>query len=157
MLLKVELTPSRLLQAVVVISHLLALVSLLFTEMSVLLSFGLAAGLVWHFLLARRWYLQPSAILFSDDLIRLYFPDREINVVLERECYCTPWLQMLYFRECVQNAVSIGSAISPIPACRRHGARHCVILLADSCHVTARRRLAVLLRWHRFGLDSHPA
>ena len=156
MLLKVELAPSRLLHAGIAILHLLALVSLLFTEIPLLLRLSLAIGLICHFLLGRPC-LQPSGILFSDDLIRLYFPDRDITVVLESQCYCTPWVQMLYFHECLQNTVMMRCPNSSTFTRRRHAARYCVILLPDSCHATIRRRLAVLLRWQRFAPESNAA
>lgn len=164
MLLRVELAPSRLLLAGVAISYMLALASLMFVDIPPQFSCALALGISASVLLAQFWRKRPVALLISDDIIRLYFPDHQINVVLETECHCTPWMQILHFRECWQEPdltnFTLGSPAFTEPDSllismpRLGTARFSVILLPDSCSKSMRRRLAVLLRWRRFARTS---
>lgn len=164
MLLRVELAPSRFLFAGVAISYLLALASLKFSDIPAWASCALAIGIFSSAQLGQAWRKPPVALLISDEIIRLYFSDHQINVLLETECHCTPWVQVLHFRECLQDpGLKSSNLTSPAltepdsqPALRPRcgAARFSVILLPDSCSKNMRRRLAVLLRWHRFARES---
>ncbi len=160
MLLRVELAPSRLLVAGLVMSYLLALASLIFADIPSWLLCLLASGIFTNVLFSQFSHKQPLALLISDELVRLYFQDHQINVVLEAECHCTPWVQILHFREYLREpALTRTSAANssltdpgylPISIQRLRSRRYSVILLPDSCPSHVRRKLAVLLRWHRF-------
>ncbi|MDO9317627.1 MAG: hypothetical protein Q7V56_05460 [Gammaproteobacteria bacterium] len=160
MLLRVELAPSRLLFAGIAISYLLALASLVFADIPPWASCVLALGISFSVLSSQFRRTQPVALLISEDMIRLYFPDRQISVLLETECHCTPWVQILHFRECLQeraltNPTFTNSTLTepdslPVSMPRLGTTRYRVILLPDSCRKSMRRKLAVLLRWHRF-------
>jgi len=160
MLLRVELAPSRLVFAGITLSYLLALASLVIADIPPWVSCVLALGISFNVLSSQLRRTQPVALLISEDMIRLYFPDRQISVLLEAECHCTPWVQILYFRECLQERALINPAITspaltapdslPVSMPRLGTARYNVILLPDSCRKSMRRKLAVLLRWHRF-------
>lgn len=159
MLFRVELAPSRLLFAGIVLSHLLALASLMFADIPTWLFWVLASGIFINALFSRFSDNQPVALLISDELVRLYFQDYQVNVLLESECYCTSWVQILHFRECLRQPALTSTSSNPsltdsvsLPiSIPRLGTKHYrVIILPDSCPGHARRRLAVLLRWHRF-------
>lgn len=160
MLLRVELAPSRFLFAGLVTSYLLALVSLMFAEIPSWLLCLLASGIFANALLSQFVHKQPVALLISEELVRLYYRDQQINVVLESECHCTPWVQILHFRECLREPALTSTSVAnasltdpgfPPVSIPRPGSRHySVILLPDSCPGHVRRKLAVLLRWYRF-------
>lgn len=160
MLLRVELAPSRLLFAGVAMSYLLALASLIFSEIPGWACCCLGAGILISAVLAKSTRETPVALLIADETIRLYFPGHQVNVVLEGECHCTPWVQILHFRECYnQSTLTTSSTASPslsesgslsVSTPRLGSVRYSVILLPDSCSSNLRRRLAVILRWHRF-------
>lgn len=166
MLLRVELARSRLLDAGVAISYVLALASLLYAELPPWSSCAIAFGVFTSALLRERSSERPVALLISDEIIRLYFPGHQINVVLETECYCTPWLQILHFREFLREPTvksqpltspALDSPAVSKPRPRFGTSRYCVILLPDSCSKSVRRRLVVLLRWRRFARSSQLA
>lgn len=160
MLLRVELAPSRLLFAGVAIAYLLALASLMFADIPPWFSCALALGISASVLLGQFWRKRPVALLISDEIIRLYFPGHQINVVLETECHCTPWVQILHFRECLQEPAHTNLTLAspalaepdslPVSMPRLGATRYSVILLPDTCSKSMRRKLAVLLRWRRF-------
>lgn len=160
MLLRVELAPSRLLSAGVVMSYLLALASLMFSDIPAWASCSLALGIFINFQYANFTGKRPVALSIADEMVWLYFSDHQINVVLEGECYCTQWVQILHFRECYNQSILTKPStashlladprLRPISPPRLGSARYSVILLPDSCSSNARRRLAVILRWHRF-------
>jgi hypothetical protein len=160
MLLKVELAPSRLLLAGVAISYMLALASLMFADIPPWFSCALLLGIFASVLRRCFWRERPSALLISDEIIRLYFSDHEITAVLEAECHCTPWVQILHFRECLLEHTQVNlthtntelaeSESLPVSMPRLGSTRYNVILLPDSCSKNVRRKLAVVLRWHRF-------
>ena len=150
MFLKVELAPSRLLQLFLLAAHLLAIFSVLATDLPILDQAGLAIGVLYSFLHCRTRAPEADVLLFVDGNIRLYKGCHKFDVALELECYCSSWLQILYFQKIEHPPCATSFDGMGIAHAHRRPERFCVILLPDSSCAASRRQLAVLLRWGRF-------
>lgn len=142
MFLRIDLRRSMALVAIHSLFHLCAFLALFHTSVSVWIRFLLALIIAASVLRSRLFATRVEALRFTEDSVFLIMRGRTVECILESECHCTEWLQVLKFREKMAEQQHGNANTSP--------RRFCVIIAPDSAGASNRRQLRVLLRWHHF-------
>lgn len=122
--------------------HCSALLALFFTSAPHWLLALFALLIVMSATRSRFFRMGAEAIIFTETSSFLIMTGATVECVLESECHCTEWLQVLLFRE---RGVSAKGQFGLVPSRQFR-----VILAPDSANSQSLRRLRVLLRWYHF-------
>ena len=159
-LLQMDLQPSALLRGTLVLCHLFAMFALWWSAAPALLQWAAMPALALSCLHGFLRQSDFSGLHLRSGEILLRRNNQMISVMITSAPWCTEWLQVLRFAPIAQSgreADDGGSGRAPLlqrlgrHLRQRYAQRRMrVVILPDSASAQSRRRLRVLLRWHRF-------